>query len=188
VVCVNFSVTPGEVETFEIDNVPPPGGDARTIGFWKNWTSCDGSGNQAHVLDQTLASFPIASGQTTHGVFIGDIYVDTCQEAVKILNKSKLNGTKMASDAAYGLAAQLLAAKLNIQAAAGSCPAANEAILNGQKLLSGQAPYNTTPAIHFNATGDYLGSKSKGAAATRRNQANQLAATLDRYNNNLLCS
>ncbi len=179
-ICVNFTVNPGETKTFTVNNVPPPGGDARTIGFWKNWTSCDGGGNQDPVLDDTLASFPGG------GVFIGDIFVDTCEEAIAILNKSKLNGTKMANDAAYGLAAQLLAAKLNIQATAGTCAAANQAIEDGQKLLSGQAPYDN-PAIHFDATGSYLGPKVKGGLATRRSQAVALASTLDQYNNNLLC-
>ena len=42
--------------SFSIDNIPPPGGDARTIGFWKNWTSCDGNGNQDPVLYETLAA------------------------------------------------------------------------------------------------------------------------------------
>ena len=36
----------GETEIFTIDNTPPPGGMAKTIGFWKNHTSCDGKGNQ----------------------------------------------------------------------------------------------------------------------------------------------
>jgi hypothetical protein len=172
VVCVEFTLDPGETVTFTIDNTPPPGGDARTIGFWKNWTSCDGHGNQEAVLDDTLASF--AGG----GILVGDIFVDTCEEAVAILNKSSLDGTKRAGDAAYALAAQLLAAELNYQAGAIQCPDATDAIADGQALLD---------LINFNATGSYLGPKVKGAAAIQRQEALALAATLDDYNNNLLC-
>jgi len=172
VVCVEFTLDPGETVTFTIDNTPPPGGEARTIGFWKNWTSCDGHGSQDPVLDDTLASF--AGG----GILVGDIFVDTCEEAVAILNKSSLDGTKRASDAAYTLAAQLLAAELNYQAGAGQCQAATDAIADGQALLD---------LINYDATGSYLGPKVKGATAILRQQALALAATLDAYNNNLLC-
>jgi len=124
------------------------------------------------VLDDTLASF--AGG----GILVGDIFVDTCEEAVAILNKSSLDGTKRASDAAYTLAAQLLAAELNYQAGAGQCQAATDAIADGQALLD---------LINYDATGSYLGPKVKGATAILRQQALALAATLDAYNNNLLC-
>jgi hypothetical protein len=172
ILCVDFTVAAGETKTFTVDNTPPPGGRALTIGFWKNWSSCSG-GKQKPVLDQTLASFPIAPGQTTHGVLIGDLYVDTCQEAVRILNKSTTNnGTKKASDPAFNLAAQLLAAKLNVQAGAGVCPAATTAINQAQALLD---------QLNFN--GVTHGSISSSMATT----LNNLASTLDNYNNNNLC-
>ena len=124
------------------------------------------------MLDQTLASFPIASGESTHGVYIGDLYVDTCREAVALLNKSTLSGKKMASDPAFNMAAQLLAAKLNVIAGAGQCAASTTAIADGQALLA---------AIHFNGiTHDTM----TGAQST---QANALATALDKYNNNTLC-
>ncbi|MEJ2352999.1 MAG: hypothetical protein P8Y03_24695 [Anaerolineales bacterium] len=189
VVCVPFTLDPGETESFSIDNTPPPGGDARTIGFWKNWTSCDGHGNQDAVLDEVLATFPIASGESTHGVYIGDLYVDTCANAVDILNKSPIgdpgvvgDGDKSANDAAYGLAAQLLAAELNIQANAGSCPAASDAISAGQTRLVD---------LGFDGNGEYLSPQAiKGGgkpAKELRADTEDLAHTLDLYNNNLLC-
>ena len=55
VYCIPFTLGAGDAVSFDVDNTPPPGGDARTIGFWKNWTSCDGHGNQDPVLDETLA-------------------------------------------------------------------------------------------------------------------------------------
>ena len=171
-ICVNFTVTAGQTTEISVDNTPPPGGRALTIGFWKNWASCSG-GKQKPVLDQTLASFPIASGQTTHGVYIGDLYVDTCLEATRILNKSTVNtGAKKASDPAFNLAAQLLAAKLNLQAGAGVCPAALLAINNAQTRLD---------TLNFN--GVTHGTISNALATT----LNNLATTIDNYNNNNLC-
>jgi len=40
---------PGELKEFIVFINTPPMGDARTIGFWKNWSSCSG-GRQAHIL------------------------------------------------------------------------------------------------------------------------------------------
>ena len=84
-ICVPFTTTPGQTVVINIDNTPPPGGDARTIGFWKNWASCKtSSGNQAPILDQTLA---------LGAILVGDLLVDTV-EAVRILNKSTINNAK----------------------------------------------------------------------------------------------
>jgi hypothetical protein len=83
-----------------IINNPPPGGDQRTIGYWKTH-SCEAPGNQANVLGPLLP-------QT-----IGDLVMPQtaagCETAVDILNKRQQTPpeTKRASDAAYGLAAQL---------------------------------------------------------------------------------
>jgi hypothetical protein len=167
-ICINFTLAAGEQKLFTINNTPPPGGLARTIGFWKNWSSCSSSkGNQKPVLDQTLAA--------ARGVLIGGLSVTDCKTAVSILNKSDVKtGAKMASDPAYGLAAQLLAAKLNVVAGAGACTAASSAVSNGQSLLG---------AVGFTGTGSYAAKMS----STQGNQATTLAATLDRYNNNLFC-
>jgi hypothetical protein len=78
----------------------------------------------------------------------------------------------MSSDAAFNLAAQLLAADLNVKAGARTCPSAISAINNGQTLLA---------TVHFNGIAH---DKLSAAQAT---QANSLATTLDRYNNNRLC-
>jgi hypothetical protein len=171
VVCVQFVLDPGEHQTFTVDNTPPPEGDARTIGFWKNWSSCTG-GNQDPVLDETLAMFPIVAGQTTHGLYVGDRYVDTCREAVRLLNKSDVvTGKKMASDPLYNMAAQLLAAQLNIMAGAYSCPGVLSDIADAQALLV---------KYHFTGTGSYKPVMTKADIYL----ANTLAGDLDDYNNN----
>jgi uncharacterized repeat protein (TIGR01451 family) len=64
-VCANFTVTSGQTRTFSVDNTPPPGGRALTIGFWKNWASCSSSNGkgQTPMLDLALG---IASASTTN--------------------------------------------------------------------------------------------------------------------------
>ena len=165
-VCADFTVAPGETKLFAINNNAPPGGMARTIGFWKNWSSCGGSnGKQKPVLDQTLVK---AGGH----ILIGDLDVDTCLEAVRLLEKSTLDGKKMASDPSFNLAAQLMAARLNIAAGAGTCGSAISAINAAQALLDS---YN------------FVGTTAPKLSKSDVTLANSLATTIDRYNNNKLC-
>jgi Prealbumin-like fold domain len=177
-VCTDFSVQPGETKTFTIDNKPPPGGLARTIGFWKNWASCAPSnGRQKPILDQTLAlalstNSPLYWGAKSDGTLL---YLKnlTCSDAVSLLNKSNIKtGKKMSSDPAFNLAAQLIAAELNVVAGAGTCPNAITAINAASALLA---------AVHFDGT------KHDSLSASQAAQMNSLATTLDKYNNNTLC-
>lgn len=174
--CADFTIQPGQARVLTIDNTPPPGGLTRTIGFWKNWSSCS-KGKQAPVLDRTLAgSEPtgIAIGRLTlHGSATRPDVAPDCLKAFNLLDKTTIDGKKKsASDPAFNMAAQLLAARLNVVAGAGSCTAANDAIAAGQTLLH---------AVVFNGL---THTKLTTAQAT---QANSLATTLDRYNNGLLC-
>jgi uncharacterized repeat protein (TIGR01451 family) len=172
--CTDVEVTVENQDiTLTVDNTPPPGGEARTIGFWKNWTSCDGKGNQDPVLDQTLAL------AEPGGVLIGDLVLHgsaanpdqapDCLKAIRILDKSKINtGQKQASDPAFSLAAQLLAAKLNVLAGA-SHACIDSTIAQAQALLD---------LINFN------GITHNVMTAAQKTLANNLANTLDLYNNN----
>jgi hypothetical protein len=120
-------------------------------------------GNQDDVLSDNL---PI---QLTDSWLIDD-----CATVVSLLDKRDINNDrKMASDAAYGLAAQLAAALLNVNAGAGTCPAALAAIDDAQALLD---------SIDFDGTGQFLRPKH-----ALYDDANALAAILDDYNNNDLC-
>src|SRR5690606_29366929 len=141
-ICVEFSVEPGETAIFNINNMPPPGGDARTIGYWRNWSSCT-NGRQAPVLDYILWSFgqlepPVVSNPLPFpwddpanypaepyvpGVTLGLLQIDTCEVAVKVLRKQVVTATRRGNGGAAGnpainMAAQLLAATLNVQAGA----------------------------------------------------------------------
>jgi hypothetical protein len=171
-ICHDFTATAGELKTIAVDNTPPPGGLALTIGYWKNHASCSSSsGKQKTALDTVLASFP------TNGVLIGALFVDTCGEAVSLLNKSTLGGKKMASDPAYNLAAQLMAVELNLQGGAGECGGLLTYRDMAQTLLAKYA---------FNGTSSYTSGSSKMTAADQA-LANFLAGKLDDWNNNTLC-
>jgi plastocyanin len=156
-----------------IDNTPPPGGDARTIGYWKNWASCSGSSGKQYQKAVANGDF----NKTLDGNLpqtIGVLAINSCSVAVDILNKSDTQShKKKANDAAFGLAAQLLAAKLNVSAGAGTCPAALTAIAGGQALLVD---------IGFDGSGNFL-----TKASADRTAALGFATTLDEYNNNTLC-
>jgi hypothetical protein len=198
--CVNFVADAGETELFEIDN-RFPGGEPRTIGYWKNWNSCTGGGQVqtaidncgptsgerlaggCALLDDVLQPPGIRIGDLT---LIADANVFNCDEgtydAQLILDKRTIDNKerKMASDAAYGLAAQLLAAVANDTAGAGVCAAAGQAIVDAQNLLD---------ALNFVGTGDYCKPKGKnGGVPAQCGDANELAGILDSYNNGTLCA
>jgi hypothetical protein len=170
--CYNFSASAGQTRAFNVDN-SHPGGEPRTIGYWKNWNKCSG-GNQAATAAK--------NGGAAAGVFIvedllpqtiGNLNVSTCAQAVKVLSKQDQSGKNMASDAAYELAAQLLAARFNLAAGAETCTAVQNAVVSGQNLLV---------SISFNGSGSYLTKSS-----TNKTSALNLAATLDKYNNGNIC-
>jgi Domain of unknown function DUF11/Right handed beta helix region/Prealbumin-like fold domain len=170
--CFNFTVQPGQTVHFEVRN-DFPGGEPRTIGYWKNWNRCTGGG-QAKTAD--------ANGGAANGFFlvedllpqlVGDLTVDTCAKAVSVLDKSSPDDKKRANDAAYELAAQLLAARFNLAAGAETCSAVQTAVLDAQALLD---------TINFTGMGSYL-----TKASTNRTRALNLAGTLDGYNNANLC-
>jgi hypothetical protein len=172
-------VEPGDTVKFRINNFYP-GGEPRTIGYWKNWNTCTG-GNQAataaelggpdegwYIVDDLLEDPGYTIGALTLGA--GD-----CEIAVLILDKRKLSGNnkKMASDAAYNMAAQLLAAQLNYSAGAEQCVDATTAIAEGQALLA---------SIGFDGTANYLRPNN-----AEYGLAIDLGYQLDEYNNGFLC-
>jgi len=197
ILCIDYTPKAGdETKTFEVDNTPPPGGRALTIGFWKNWASCANSGgNQKPVLDQTLAKaeptgIVISATSGTYAPFGGTLYLvlhgsstnpnsaPDCLKAVRLLNKSTTDkGTKMASDPAFNLAAQQLAAELNYTAGAGKTPTATTAI-NQAVLLLGKYKFDGSEV-----GGTYTGGTHTKISAADATTMNNLARTLDDYNN-----
>jgi hypothetical protein len=174
--CATFNLAAGETKTIHFVNTPPPGGGTRTIGYWKNWSSCpNGGGNQyqkaidaghpEQTLDGNLSSiFPIGNITT----------LTTCQ-AVNLLNKNAIDGSSRAGDPIYNFVAQLVGAKLNVAAGAGTCAALNTALGDAQTLLL---------AISFDGTGSY---KAKNALTdAQRATAVSLNTILTSYNEGTL--
>ena len=141
------------------------------------------------MLDQTLAlteswggtvvsaergSYPTFSAAyylVLHGSTLTTNAAPDCLKAVRILDKSTTNtAKKMASDPAFNLAAQLLAAELNYAAGAGKKLAVTTAMTQAVLLLG---------KYKFTGTG-YTGKITAADAATMNN----LARLFDDYNNN----
>jgi hypothetical protein len=171
-VCADFTVGAGEAKVISVANTQP-GGAQLTIGYWKNHASCKASkGGQAAVLDQTLAKADPTG--TTIGLLTLHGTTADCTKAVNILNKTTIDGrTKKASDPLFNMAAQLLAARLNVTGGAGTCPASINAVNAAQALL-----------VKYNWNGLTYSPTLTAADATL---ANQLNNSLDQYNNGLLC-
>ena len=136
-----------------------------TPGFWKNHASCSGSnGNQDFVLDEVLAELGT--------IRIGDVEVDTCEEAVALLDHRTIgNGDNMADNAFFKLARNLLAARLNT-AGTLACGEVTAAMAEAQALLA---------AVDFN------GVDAPTATEEQTQRAGELATLLDDYNNGLVC-
>jgi hypothetical protein len=171
---------------FHVNNRRPPGGFALTVGYWKNWASCTKSAlKQKNSLDQTLylyGSNGLVVSATSGGwpVFGATYYLKLvagsnpnaatdCSKAVNLLNKTTItSGKKMASDPAFNLAAQLVAAELNYKAGAATTVTTQ---INQAVLLLGK--------YHFD------GNTHTNISAADAAAMNALATALDNYNNNV---
>jgi hypothetical protein len=187
VYCLDFVAQAGPDPTvFHVNNRRPPGGFALTVGYWKNWASCTKSAlKQKNSLDQTLylyGSNGLVVSATSGGwpVFGATYYLKLvagsnpnaatdCSKAVNLLNKTTItSGKKMASDPAFNLAAQLVAAELNYKAGAATTVTTQ---INQAVLLLGK--------YHFD------GNTHTNISAADAAAMNALATALDNYNNNV---
>lgn len=183
-------------------NVREDPGDPRTIGFWRNWSGDCTNGNQDDVLGATLEKADDADRTVTLGEL--ELIEEQVCDAVNILGKRDLGGEVRANDGAYALAAQLLAAKLNVEgapedaeegpkpegAATGEladdecedldADTVDEVIDNGQGLLDD---------VGFDGTGSYLEPQRgpprqrDGEKEEQREVALAHAECLDKFNN-----
>jgi hypothetical protein len=196
ILCIDFSVAAGQTLEFAVDNTPPPGGRALTIGFWKNWASCTTSSTKKDpVLDQKLAAaaimqdgsgkpgIVISAGNGVYAPFASPYYLvlhgDTntpnaapdCSKAINLLDKSTaVTNKKKASDPLFTMTAQLVAAELNYVSGAVKTPVTTTHI-NRAVLLNGK--------YHFDGETYSPAKLSQGDAST----ASCLATQLDNYNN-----
>ena len=184
VTCVDFGAgetyTPaaGGTLVFEVDN-DYPGGEPRTPGYWKNWSSCSNGGQYDKAIDANDPEnefWALDELLNSPGFLIGDLELGAsdCAEAVAVLDQRNFaTGKKAANDAAYTLAMHYFAFELN-QAVGAEAPNAvtEQAALDAQALLD---------SIGYKGTSKYLTS-SKTA---NYKEALRLAAILDAYNNGL---
>jgi hypothetical protein len=154
------------------------GGEPRTTGYWLLWNAC-ADGNQAEtakanggkqagwiIMDDLLAEA---------GVLVGTLQIETCKQGVSLLQGRNLQGAEMKNDAAYTLAAQLLAAQLNLATGSEYCPASDQAVSQAQLLLLG---------LNFDGMGGYLGPPLAGSNIDK---AKMLTEQLADYNSGVLC-
>jgi hypothetical protein len=150
--CRIIPVAYGDSLTFVVTNTPPPGGGTRTIGYWKNWSSCaQSNGGQytkaiAKGMPEATLDFYLGAGSTIYP--LGDITSLTCAQAVNLLAKNAIDGGKRAGDPIYNMVAQLLGAKLNVAAQAGTCPTLLTALAQAQTFLDN---------MNFTGLGSYKG-------------------------------
>ena len=180
--CTNVTLGVNDSKTIHfINTLPPPSGSTRTIGYWKNWSSCaQSNGGQydkaiKNGTPQGTLDYYLGGAGVTSIYPIGNITSLTCAQAVNLLSKNKINGQKASGDPIYNMVAQLLGAKLNIAASAGSCQALNDALPQAQTLLV---------AINFLGTGNYATKNALTPAQVTL--ANTLAGIFGKYNEGTL--
>lgn len=125
------------------------GGEPRTTGYWLLWNSCapDNRADVAAANGGRAAGWIILDDLLVNpGIVVGNLLVTDCVQAVNLLNYKDIFGEEKTDDLTYSVAAQLLAAQLNLAAGAVSCPAAEDALNGGQLYLVG---------LGFTGAGDY---------------------------------
>jgi hypothetical protein len=138
---------------------------SQSTGFWKNHESVVDTltdGMEINLTGNVDPQFAIILINDDDGIESDDIFQGT---------------KKTKGDARPQLAAQLLAAQLNIKNGAVSCTDATDAIADAQAAL-----------IALGYTGDLDdGVKPKGNTTPTKSEVNVIKDVLDDYNNNLLC-
>jgi hypothetical protein len=153
-------------------------GEPRSAGYWLLWNACapDNKADVAAANGGREAGWIILDDLLADpGILVGPLAVDTCEQGVSLLRAQDATDQETPDDDAYALAAQLLAAQLNLAAGAESCTAVEETVQAGHILLL---------SLAFDGTGTYLGPEG---AADDREVALFLTDQLRAYNAGSLC-
>ena len=113
-------------------------GDPRPPAYWAVWNSCapDNRAETAAANGGRAAGWYLVDDILADpGLMLGEHPLATCEAALTILEGSAGQGDQ-ASQAIADLAAALLAAELNLNVGAETCPIAEEAVIGGQLVLS----------------------------------------------------
>ena len=208
-VCIAFTVVSGDggadnTVEFNVNNATR--GFSHTIGFWKNWTSCDGGGNQFPMLDlmisggtrngTTYAGADDSNGNGLRDIRIGNLYIEgpnACKIAVDLLDKRSVGDpakvgdkAKAAGDPVYNTVSQLVAFELNqLLNATGTGSAACQAkATDAARLMQRFLVY-----IDFKMSGNnsvYTMPSNKTRAKDIQTNLLYLANVIDDYNNNTI--
>jgi hypothetical protein len=124
------------------------GGEPRNTAYWALWNTCAPE-NRADVAKanggREAGWFLMDDLIADPGIQIGDFRIDTCEQGLALLEGHSTDGEDFSGDA-YRLAGQLLAAELNLNVGAESCPIAEEAVIGSHITLSN---------LGFDGTGTY---------------------------------
>jgi hypothetical protein len=153
-------------------------GEPRGAGYWQLWNSCapDNRSETAAANGGRQAGWFIMDDLLQEpGILLGELVVATCADGLHFLQGQPLSGSVDPDDVAYPLAAQLLAAQLNLATGAEHCPAVDDAVRSAQLLLV---------EAGFDGAGKALG---PGAEPQDRELAEFLTEQLANYNIGRLC-
>jgi len=151
-------------------------GDPRSAAYWALWNTCapENRADMAAANGGREARFIMLDDLLTiPGIQLGNYQVTTCEGGLSLLQGHTVEGNQT-TDPVYGLASALLAAELNLNAGAETCPIAEEAVVGGHLVLS---------QIGFNGTGEYVG----GISDEINNAIPRLVELLQGYNRGELC-
>ncbi len=128
-------------------------GDPRSPAYWALWNTCAPE-NRADVAEanggREAGWFLMDDLIADPGIQLGDLRIESCQQGLALLEGHSTDGEEVSGDV-YQLAGQLLAAELNLNVGAESCPIAEEAVIGSHIILAN---------LGFNGTDTYDGALS----------------------------
>lgn len=154
------------------------GGEPRSPGYWLLWNSC-APDNRAEMArgngGREAGWFLVDDLLDDPGVYLGDLQVESCRQAVELLQSRSISGEDRSDDVAFTLAAELTASQLNLGAKAESCQVADEAVLGSQALLK---------SLGFDGHKVVIG---VGNPTSSRAEVERFLTILQEYNRGKLC-
>jgi hypothetical protein len=149
-------------------------GDPRPPAYWALWNTCA----EENRAEQAAANGGRAAGWflmddllEKPGIQLGDFPVESCYDGLELLQGRSVLGQETGVPL-YELASLLLAAELNLNLGAETCPIAEEAVTGAHLVLS---------SVGFNGQGKY---ELSGEIA---NAVPRLVELLNGYNRGQLC-
>jgi hypothetical protein len=115
------------------------GGEPRTAGYWLLWNSCAAENNAETAIangGREAGWYLVDDFLVDPGIKLGGLTVETCPQAIQLLQTQDGNGIDQSEKLDFRLASALLATELNLSAKAESCPAVIDAVLGSMQLLN----------------------------------------------------